>query len=260
MSYQNLLVEKNDQIATLVVNRPKVLNALDMATLRELEEAATAIGADDQIRCVILTGAGEKAFVAGADIAALSVMTSREALAFADYGHRVLNLLDRMPKPVIAAVNGYALGGGCELALACDFIYASDNAQLGLPEVNLGVIPGFGGTQRMARRVGQGMARELVFTGARLTAQRAKEIGLVNEICAPAELLPKVRAVAETICQKGPVAIQQAKRAIRLGADISLTVASELERQTFAGLFGTDDLREGTRAFLEKRTAKFIGK
>jgi len=260
MSYQNLLLEKNDQVATIVINRPKVLNALDMDTLRELEHAAGDLTDDQNIRAVILTGAGEKAFVAGADIAALSVMTSREALAFADFGHKVLNLLDRMPKPVIAAVNGYALGGGCELALACDFIYAAENAQLGLPEVNLGVIPGFGGTQRLARRVGQGMARELVFTGARLSAQRAKEVGLVNEVHPQAELIAKVRTVAETICQKGPVAIQQAKRAIRLGADISLTVASELERQTFAGLFGTDDLREGTRAFLEKRSAKFIGK
>jgi enoyl-CoA hydratase len=260
MSFQNLLLDKTDNIATITIHRPKVLNALDMATLQELEAVATDLTEDAAIRAVILTGAGDKAFVAGADIAALSAMTSREALAFADYGHRVLNLLDRMPKPAIAAVNGYALGGGCELALACDFIYASENAQLGLPEVNLGVIPGFGGTQRLARRVGQGMARELVFTGARIGAQRAKEIGLVNDVCAPGELLARVRGVAEAICQKGPVAIAQAKRAIRLGADISLTVASELERQTFAALFATEDLREGTRAFLEKRPAKFVGR
>jgi enoyl-CoA hydratase len=260
MSFENLILEKAGQVATITINRPKVLNALDLATLEELERAAEDLTEDTAIRAVILTGSGEKAFVAGADIAALSTMTPREALAFADFGHKVLNLLDRMPKPVVAAVNGYALGGGCELALACDFIYAADNAQIGLPEVNLGLIPGFGGTQRLARRVGPGMAREMIFTGMRLTAQRAKEIGLVNEVVPRAELLDRVRQLCDGICQKGPVAIAQAKRAIRLGADISLTVASELERQTFAALFATDDLREGTRAFLEKRPPRFVGK
>jgi len=260
MSFENLILEKAGQVAMITINRPKVLNALDLATLEELERAAEDLTEDTAIRAVILTGSGEKAFVAGADIAALSTMTPREALAFADFGHKVLNLLDRMPKPVVAAVNGYALGGGCELALACDFIYAADNAQIGLPEVNLGLIPGFGGTQRLARRVGPGMAREMIFTGMRLTAQRAKEIGLVNEVVPRAELLDRVRQLCDGICQKGPVAIAQAKRAIRLGADISLTVASELERQTFAALFATDDLREGTRAFLEKRPPRFVGK
>jgi enoyl-CoA hydratase len=260
MTYENLLLEKDGQVATITIHRPKVLNALDLKTLEELEGAATDLTEDAAIRAVVLTGAGDKAFVAGADIAALSTMTTREALAFADFGHKVLNLLDRMPKPVIAAVNGYALGGGCELALACDFIYAADTAQLGLPEVNLGVIPGFGGTQRLARRVGPGMAREMIFTGARLSAQRAREVGLVNEVVPRAELLARVMEVCRAICQKGPVAIAQAKRAIRLGADISLTVASELERQTFAALFATEDLREGTRAFLEKRPARFQGR
>jgi enoyl-CoA hydratase len=260
MSFENLILEKAGQVATITINRPKVLNSLDLATLEELERAAADLTEDAAIRAVILTGAGEKAFVAGADIAALSTMSPREALAFADFGHKVLNLLDRMPKPVVAAVNGYALGGGCELALACDFIYAADSAQIGLPEVNLGIIPGFGGTQRLARRVGPGMAREMIFTGLRLTAHRAKEIGLVNEVVPRAELLDRVRQVCDAICQKGPVAIAQAKRAIRLGADISLTVASELERQTFAALFATDDLREGTRAFLEKRPPSFVGR
>jgi enoyl-CoA hydratase len=260
MDYANLIVEKEGHLATLTINRPKVLNALDLQTLEELESAATDLTEDGNIRAVILTGAGDKAFVAGADIAALSTMTTHEALAFADFGHKVLNLLDRMPKPVVAAVNGYALGGGCELALACDFIYASDTAQLGLPEVNLGVIPGFGGTQRLARRVGQGMAREMIFAGTRLSAQRAREVGLVNEVVPHGSLLEAVRQLCHTICQKGPVAIAQAKRAIRLGADISLVVASELERQTFASLFATEDLREGTRAFLEKRAPRFVGK
>jgi enoyl-CoA hydratase len=260
MPYENLILEKVGQIATLTINRPKVLNALDMQTLKELERAAHDVADDCAIRAVIVTGAGDKAFVAGADIAALSVMTSREALAFADYGHAVLNLFDRMPKPVVAAVNGFALGGGCELALACDFIYAAETAQIGLPEVTLGIIPGFGGTQRLARRVGTGMAREMIFTGARLSAQRAKEIGLVNEVVPKEELLERVRQVCQTICQRGPVAIAQAKRAIRLGADISLNVASELERQTFAALFATEDVREGTKAFLEKRPPQFMGK
>jgi enoyl-CoA hydratase len=260
MPYENLILEKVGQIATITVNRPKVLNALDLQTLKELERAATDLTEDCAIRAVIVTGAGDKAFVAGADILALSTMTSREALAFADYGHGVLNLFDRMPKPVVAAVNGFALGGGCELALACDFIYAAETAQLGLPEVTLGIIPGFGGTQRLARRVGPGMAREMIFSGMRLSAQRAKEIGLINEVVPKEELLEKVKQVCQAICQRGPVAIAQAKRAIRLGADISLSVASELERQTFAALFATEDVREGTKAFLEKRSPQFVGK
>ena len=260
LTLQNVLFEQTDHVATLTINRPKALNALDMQTLRDLQAAALHAASSPDIRCVILTGAGEKAFVAGADIAALAKLTPQEALAFADYGHQVMDLLDGLGKPVIAAVNGFALGGGCELALACDFIYASENASLGLPEVTLGVIPGFGGTQRLARRVGQGLARELIFSGERLSAQRAKDIGLVNEVCPAPELLARVRAVAETIGKRAPVAVKQAKRAIRMGADLPMSVACELERQTFAALFSTEDVREGTAAFLEKRAPKFSGK
>lgn len=260
MTFQNLLLDKTGAIATITINRPKVLNALDSLTLQELQAAAEELAADASILAVIITGAGEKAFVAGADISALATMKGQEALHFADFGHRVFNLIEAMPKPVIAAVNGFALGGGCELALACDFIYASENAKLGLPEVTLGVIPGFGGTQRLTRRVGPGLARELIFTGNLIPAARAKEIGLVNEVLPAAELMAKVRAIAQTIATRSPVAVQQAKRAIRLGADVSLEVANELERQTFAALFSSEDVREGTRAFLEKRPAKFTGK
>jgi enoyl-CoA hydratase len=207
----------------------------------------------------ILTGAGEKAFAAGADIAAMSKMTVAEAQTFAEAGHAVGAAMEAAHFPVIGAVNGFALGGGCELALACDFLYASDRAKFGQPEVKLGVIPGFGGTQRLARRVGVGLARELCYTGAIIDAQHALRINLVNAVFPGAELMSKVRDVAETICAMGPKAIAACKNVILNGVDLPLREANALECRTFAGLFSTQDQREGMAAFLEKRPAQFKG-
>lgn len=260
VSDSGVFVDAGGPIATVTIDRPKVLNALDEATLRELCAAFAGLSGAAGLRCVILTGAGPKAFVAGADISAMSGLGPREARAFAELGHELGDGIEALPVPVIAAVGGFALGAGCELALACDFIYASSAAKFGQPEVNLGVIPGFGGTQRLARRVGLGVARELVYTGAIISAPEALRIGLVNAVVEPAELLPRVRAVAETIAAKAPVAIADAKRAMRLGADMPLAAAHELERQLFAGLFATADQKEGMAAFIAKRPAKFEGR
>jgi enoyl-CoA hydratase len=224
-----------------------------------LASRLTELERDGGVRCAIVTGAG-KAFVAGADIAAMASLSPAEARSFAERGQRVGAQLESLPFPVIAAVNGFALGGGCELALACDFIYASDKAKLGQPEVNLGVIPGFGGTQRLARRVGIGRARELVYTGVILGAEQAKAIGLVNEVVPGDQLLDAVMKVARTIAGKGPLAIASAKRVTLRGEGADLAAACELEVQAFAGLFGSEDQREGMKAFLEKRTATFTGK
>ena len=247
-------------IATVTIDRPEALNALDAPTLEALAGAFAALDQEAGVRCVILTGAGDKAFVAGADIKAMSALTPRQARAFAELGHRVGELIEALHAPVIAAVNGYALGGGCELALACDFIYAARTAKLGQPEVNLGVIPGLGGTQRLARRVGVARARELCYTAAVIGAEEAARIGLCNAVVEPADLMARVRAVAETIASKAPLAVADAKRAIRRGADLPLAEANELERQIFAAAFATDDQKEGMRAFTEKRPPKWSGR
>jgi enoyl-CoA hydratase len=255
-----VIVDAAGPVATVTVDRPKVLNALDEITLRELCAAFAGLSGSPGLRCVIVTGAGEKAFVAGADIGGMAGLGPREARAFAELGHELGDAIEALTAPVIAAVGGFALGAGCELALACDFIYASTNAKFGQPEVNLGVIPGFGGTQRLSRRVGIGRARELVYTGSIISAEEALRIGLVNAVVAPADLMPRVRAVAETIARKGPLAIADAKRAMRRGADLPLAEAHELERHLFAGLFATADQKEGMKAFIEKRPAKFEGR
>jgi enoyl-CoA hydratase len=210
-------------------------------------------------RALVVTGAGDKAFVAGADIAAMSKLGPVEARLFAELGHRVLERLGRLPIPTIAAVNGYALGGGCELALACDLVYASERARFGQPEVALGLIPGFGGTQRLTRRVGIGRALEMVLTGDQYDAQRARAIGLALDVVPAERLLEHARDQGRKIASKGPLAVAQAKRAIHAGADADLHVANELERQAFAALFGTEDAKEGMRAFVEKRPAAFKG-
>jgi enoyl-CoA hydratase len=259
MTTQNVRVEgESGPIATVTIDRPKVLNALDDTTLRELGAVFAALGG--AVRCVILTGAGEKAFVAGADIAAMAGLTVDEARAFAERGHAVALAIEALPVPVIAAVNGFALGGGLELALACDFALASTNAKLGLPEVGLGIIPGFGGTQRLARRIGIGRARELVYTGSTIGAEEALRLGLVNAVTPPADLLPATRALAEKIASRGPLAVAAAKKAVGQGADLPLGEALALERELFAGLFGTADRREGMQAFLEKRSPQFQGR
>ncbi|NTX53297.1 enoyl-CoA hydratase-related protein [Myxococcus sp. CA039A] len=258
MTYENIRLEHEGAVATLTIDRPKALNALNNKTLQEFEAAVKSLGADTRV--LIVTGGGEKAFVAGADIAEMSALEEPQAREFAALGHRAFALLESLSIPTIAAVNGFALGGGCELALACDFIYASEKAQLGLPEVGLGVIPGFGGTQRLTRAVGRARAKELVFTGARIDAAKAKEIGLVLEVLPAAELLAHCRSIAAKMIKNGPLAIATAKRVIEQGADKDLGEANTLERQGFAELFGSDDQREGMKAFLEKRPAVFTGK
>ncbi len=246
-------------ITTLTVDRPKALNALNTQAVRELDQAITEASHRPEMRVMIVTGAGEKSFVAGADIAEMAHDTPSQALFFAQAGHRALAALEALHVPVIAAVNGFALGGGLELALACDFIYASEKARLGLPEVTLAVIPGFGGTQRLTRLLGRARAKELIFTGDWIDAQKAKEIGLVLEVFKPEELMAKVKEVASKIASRGPLALAQAKRVIEHGADIPLHSACEAERQAFAALFGSDDQREGMKAFVEKRPPTFRG-
>jgi enoyl-CoA hydratase len=255
-----VLIDSDGGVTTLTVNRPRALNALDAATLRALSEALSGAALSSGLRCLILTGAGDKAFVAGADITAMAQLTQRQARDFAELGHALGDALEALSVPVIAAVNGFALGGGCELALACDFIYAARTAKFGQPEVNLGVIPGFGGTQRLPRRIGIARARELIYTGELISAEEALRIGLVNRVFEPAELLPRTRAAAAVIASKGPLAVADAKRALRRGADIPLAAAHELERQLFAGLFASEDQREGMAAFTEKRAPIFRGR
>ncbi len=254
-----LLRERDAGTVTLTLNRPDKLNALNEELVKALYAAVIELDEDPSVHAVILTGAGEKAFVAGADIAAMAEMPTPAAKAFADLGHSVGERLERAHFPVIAAVNGFALGGGCELALSCDFIYASEKAKFGQPEVSLGIVPGFGGTQRLARRIGIGRARELVYTGDIIDAAEALRLGLVNAVVPPSELLAKVHDVAKKIAAKGPLAVAQCKRLVYRGEGIPLAVANELEAQAFSALFGSSDQKEGMRAFLEKRKAAFTG-
>ncbi len=259
MAYENLLFDVEDGVGVLTFNRPKVLNALDARTIAELGEVVARVEADRAVKALVLTGAGEKAFVAGADIAAMSTMTTLEARRFAETAHGILARMEALPVVTIAAVNGFALGGGCEVAMACDLIYASEKARFGQPEVNLGIIPGWGGTQRLGRRVGLMRALEIVLTGDMVDAAKAKEIGLVLDVLPPADLLPHAIAQARKIASRGPVAVALAKRAVHAGADADLRVANELERQAFGASFATEDAREGMRAFLEKRSANWKG-
>jgi enoyl-CoA hydratase len=263
MTRETLLLETTGQVAVVTINRPDKLNALNAKVIAELGVLVgelTAAPPATRIRALILTGAGDKAFVAGADIAEMSGLGAAAARAFSLAGHELGRALEEAPFAVIAAVNGFALGGGCELALCADFIYASERAKFGQPELNLGLIPGFGGTQRLARRVGIARARELIYTGAPIDAARAFEIGLVNRVVVHAELMSKARETAETIAAKAPLAIEAAKRAMLRGADTALGVGNELEAEAFANMFSTSDAREGMRAFVEKRAAKFEAK
>jgi len=254
-----LITAREGNLVVLTLNRPDKLNALNAELLAELDAALATLSADPSVSCAILTGAGEKAFAAGADIAAMLEMSTEQARAFSELGHRICSRIEKASFPVIGAINGFALGGGCELALACDFLYASDKAKLGQPEVNLGVMPGFGGTQRLARRVGIGRARELCYTGDTVSADEALRIGLVNAVVPAAELMTKVREVATKIASKGRLAVAQCKRVLYTGADVPLDVANALETQSFAMLFGTQDRAEGMKAFLEKRKPTFTG-
>ena len=258
MSEENpILVELEHGLAVVTINRPAALNALNSTVLLELEQAIAALAADPALRVLIITGAGPKSFVAGADILEMSEFGPQAARRFAALGHRVLAAIEALPVPVIAAVNGFCLGGGCELALACDLIYAADNARFGQPEVNLGLMPGFGGTQRLARRVGAARAAELIYTARTVKADEARAIGLVLDVYPQADLLSKVRELAECIAGKGPVAVRAAKSAITRGLDAPLAVGNALELETFANLFDSADAREGMAAFASKRTAHF---
>ncbi len=263
-AYETLKVEdraaKSGAIRIVTIDRPAVLNALDATVIRELTAVVEDAGGRAELRGFLLTGGGEKAFVAGADIAAMSDMDPERALAFAGSGHALGEMLATLPIPTLAAVGGFALGGGCELALACDFIYASDNAKFGQPEVKLGVIPGFGGTQRMARRVGLARALELCMSGAIIGADEALRIGLCNRVVPKAELLATALATLETIAQMGPLAIAKVKEVLHQGSELPLAEAMLLEQRGFAELFASADQKEGMAAFLGKRAPAFLGK
>ncbi len=253
--FETTQTEAGATIALVTINRPDKLNALNRDVLTGLEKRLGE-ARDAGARCMIVTGAG-KAFVAGADISAMQDMTPGQARDFSELGHRVGHAMEAQPYPIIAAINGFALGGGCELALACDFAYASTKAKLGQPETKLGVIPGFGGTQRLLRRVGVAMARELVYTGKMIGADEALRIGLVNEVHEPESLMPAVRKAAEMICANGPVSIDLAKKVILKGRDKALSDANRLEAAAFGRCFESPQQKEGMAAFLEKRPAKF---
>lgn len=252
-------IETEDGTALVTVTREKAMNALNSNVLGELQNAFNELSRDAKVRCVIITGAGDKAFIAGADIAAMKDMTEKDAEIFVEFGHKTMNTIQNCQRPVIAAVNGFALGGGLELALSCDFIYASEKAKFALPEVGLGLYPGFGGTQRLSRAIGPNRARELIFTGRMISAVEAERWGLVNKVCAPEQLLEEARKTATEINQKGPIAISRAKRVINEGKDEPLNDGLEAEKRHFPGCFNTEDLKEGLAAFLEKRKPEFKG-
>lgn len=260
MAYENIIYQVEEGIATITFNRPKALNALNAALLGELSDALDKIAADEDIRVLILTGSGDKAFVAGADITELATFNSLSAKNFATFGQAVIDKLQKLPIIVIAAVNGFALGGGTEIAIACDFIYASENAKFGQPEINLGLIPGFGGTQRLPRLIGTNMAKELIFTGKMVSAAEGSQIGLVNKVVALEVLLDEVMKVAKEIAAKGKVSLRAAKQAINNGINADLATGLKIEIDAFALSYASTDAQEGTSAFLEKRKPDFTGK
>ncbi len=259
MEYQNIIFQIEEQIATITFNRPEVLNALNEASLKEFSHAVDKVAGDEGIRVLILTGAGDKSFVAGADITEFLKFNALKAKAFSETGHGLVNKLQELSIPVIAAVNGFALGGGCEVVIACDFIYASENAMFGLPEINLGIIPGFGGTQRLPRLIGKNRAKEMIFTGKMIPAVEAQTMGLVNKVCAQDQLMNEVLNVARTIVSKGKVSLRAAKQAINTGMDVDLKTGCRIEIDAFAICLASPDAKEGTLAFLEKRAADFKG-
>ena len=260
MTLENLLVERDGAVATITINRPKVLNALNGQTLDELRRTILDLKHDDGVRAVIVTGAGEKSFIAGADINELAVQTPVSGREHARSGQHVLDLIEHMGKPVIAAINGFALGGGCELAMACTIRLAADTARLGQPEINLGIIPGYAGTQRLARLIGRGRALELLLTGDHVTAQEAHRLGLVNRVVPAAELMTEAKKLAATLAAKAPVAMRYIIDAVNRGLDMALPEAQTFEATLFGLVASTEDMREGTKAFLEKRKAEFKGK
>jgi enoyl-CoA hydratase len=260
MALENVKFEKKNKIAYVTIDRPKVLNALNMATMQELEQVFTDLAADTDARVVILTGGGEKAFVAGADINELAKNNPVEAKAYTHRGQAVLDLIENLGKPVIACINGFALGGGCEIAMACTMRLASENAKLGQPEVKLGIIPGYGGTQRLPRLVGKGVAMQMVLTGDMISAQEAHRIGLVNEVLPADKLMARAEEIAGKIIGMAPLAIQYCMEAVNQGTNMSLADGLFLEATLFSICCATEDKKEGTTAFLEKRAANFQGK
>lgn len=253
----NIIVEKENQVATVTINRPASLNALNKETLEELLTCFKEFSQDDKTKVIILTGSGEKAFVAGADISFMQNLTAHEGRKFGKLGHLVMSTIENTPQPVIAAINGFALGGGCELALACDMRFASDNAKFGQPEVNLGVIPGFGGTQRLPRLIGKGLANELLLTGNIIDSTEAVRIGLVNRVYNQNELLSACQTIAKTIAIKGSIAVRLCKEAVNHGVEMDLNRGCAYEADLFALCFASDEQTEGMTAFLEKRKPKF---
>lgn len=258
--FTNLLFSVEDRIATITFNRPRFLNALNRELLEELSQVVTDIENDTEILAVILTGAGEKSFVAGADITEMQGKSAIEARNLSDLGNQLLLRIENLRTPVIAAINGFALGGGCELSMACDLRIASTRAKLGLPETGLGIMPGYGGTQRLARLVGKGIAKEMIFTGEMISAQRAYEIGLVNRVAEPEELMNEAKKLAAAIAAKSPLGVQFSKKAVNEGMNLDLDRALRLESEIFGTLFTTEDQSEGMSAFLEKRQPTFKGK
>lgn len=259
MEFKNLSLTKEDKVAVLTMNRPNVLNALNTEVINELGSAIELLEKDDSVYVVILTGAG-KAFVAGADIAEMKDKTIQEARHFSQLGSQVFRKIELMSKPVIAAVNGYALGGGCELSMACDIIIASENAKFGQPEVGLGIIPGFAGTQRLSRIVGAKKAKELILTGRTIGAEEAERIGLVNKVVPQDQLLSSALEMAGSIASKGQIAVRYAKSAINRGLDTDMEKGNDIEADLFALCFANEDQKEGMAAFLEKRKAEFKNK
>ena len=259
MAYDNIIFQVEDGISTITFNRPETLNALNSELLKEFSQALDEIAANEDIRVLILTGAGEKSFVAGADISELATFNALQAKRFSERGHFMMNKLQELPIPVIAATNGFALGGGCEIAIACDFIYASENAMFGLPEINLGIIPGFGGTQRLSRLIGKNIAKELIFTGKMIPASEAHAIGMVNNVCSQESLMDEVVKTAKSIVLKGKVSLRAAKQAINSGMNVDLNSGCSIEIDAFSLCMASPDAKEGTSAFLEKRKADFKG-
>jgi enoyl-CoA hydratase len=260
MSYNNLLLTSEEGIATITFNRPKALNAMNSETMAELFDAARVCKNDEKVKVLILTGAGEKAFVAGADISEMQSLRPAEALSFMEMGHETLRLIETMPKPAIAAVNGYALGGGAEISMACDVRFASENAVFGQPEITLGMMPGWCGTQRLPRLIGMGRAKELIMGGGSIDAKRAYEIGLVNKVVPADQLLAEARKFAGKLAGLSGFALKMIKHSINFGYDLAIDNAGRLEVECCAQCFSTDDQKEGMKAFLEKRKPVFTGR
>ena len=260
MTFDNLLIERDEAVATITINRPKVLNALNNATLDDLRRAALELKRDDGVRAIVMTGAGDKSFVAGADINEFAEQSPSSGRDRALAGQHVFDLIENLGKPVIAAVNGYALGGGCELAMSCTIRIAADTAKFGQPEINLGLVPGFGGTQRLPRLVGKGKAMELILSGAPISADEAQRIGLVNRVVPAAELAAESKRVARLLAAQAPIATAYIIHAINHGVEMPFAQACAYEATLFGLAFATEDMREGTRAFLEKRKPEFHGK